>query len=1714
MRSLSAITIFRLPFVREHAQHIAACAFRVGCDIPRWRKFVLWSLLALCSANNCLAEPARLTVAELASLLEHPDPQVRLRAASSLGSRRGDAQSAVPALTKAATDRDSRVVRQAIDSLGLIGKQAASAASTIAQELVVRDVLYNHLRAMEPALAALSRDGHPLAAGLVQVVTSLRYYSDFGIRFTATESLGWLGPDGAEFARPALLAVLRHRTFDDQRLSIAAVTALGYLGPGAAPAIPNLLNFAVQPGLGQPATEALARLGETAKPALIQSLRHENEDVRYVALQALAKMDRHDPRWAVPLAKDKSRGIRRAVAFEFQVAAQSLTDEALTALQGLLNDEDEQVQINALNAAQALAKQTNRKPFVQEAVTPLLASPRQQVRTYAARILAPFRPTSPKLVEDLVRGYEEEKNQYSRLAILEAMCSLDPPLPLARGFLKQLASKGDHSLRMQCDKLLKEKFSDPKADPAINEASSAEEKRAWILAHPIHESVKPVDIGLLPTLVMALDAISDPQRNYLVWECEELGWSGVEPLIDALKNKPAATRTAVAECLRRIEWSRVLRRSGGGKLLPAADAPPQAERRNSLERAETALVEALDDDVASVRVFVAATLLRLQSEQRLQWQRGAGAGPVPESAELKRSDAIAARARAVLEQAVKSSDQVMRHTAMSYLPQSQPQTVSLEPLLEMLSNADLAVRLQGCRELGKLRKLPPEIAPRLTALLQDLPLRVDPSEKRDEKALRDQLRISLAQVLGRIDDLSPDAVSAVIEALLEENSNSGYAALRKASRAALPVLVSKLDDPRVWVRRAVTNALRENSANWKEAGDALKNAVGDVDPEVRFNARFGMIRSYPSDPQFVVDALRDESAWVRQQTLAGYWVWNSSAPAAMPSILRSCTDPDGEVRAQAATVLGNMHVNSPDAHRTLQSLLSDDVSMVRKSAVVAMRTDLLVDENTLKKMASLLDDSDPAVIRETINTLMRSGTAGDRILLEKSDSPLFIAAWKGRFGEYSSTPVPNPNLPGAAQWLARRMIDEPDRRRHIIGRMHEYRDSLIASAAFPTILGACESDQPEVRAGAADFMGKMPNVAHNAIPAMAKLAVDADDKVRVQALDGIARLESYGAEGVPALIDALSDQAPPVRIAAAKAIGKLHLVAPQAVEPLIERLSDDDETVRVEVFAALATYGPRAAIAAPTVKQSLDDAATAMTEIGAAAALASLSTDHRPAALGRLLQYLDHRHPPTAQAAWMALGAISPPAVELLPEVMEIISHPPFQVPAGSFPFSLPPSLVVRSVPDEKVRVFQSHVLALLRSQVAPAWCIGVLRELTTDGLTEQVVALFDEWADRELFGLFSDQVINERLSAVELDRLFAKILEKCSRREYLQRTLACRTLILFLPNHAPEVNHELSTFFREAGPSEWNTIAWNISRAARGLNAETLKIVLDVPDEFVRCAALKAVARQGVQAKALTEQVIEYSKSTNHAIRRNACPAIAAVAGQDARTSQRLVELIDDIDRDVRAAAANALGALPSRNKECLTALLSAAVDSDGVVRREAIAALGRQRPPTKDTFERLLKAVDEDDLLVREAAIEAIGALGVGGKEAVSRLRQEVQQGRYAMRLAAAQALAGIALHDAATDETMRSLLSSGLPLLRIYGAAFLANDSQMGGNARQVLKDGLLDSDAAVQVAAAKAIAWTGASASEFIPLLRSLARDGREEVRAAALKALETLNAMDA
>jgi HEAT repeat protein len=444
----------------------------------------------------------------------------------------------------------SRLHSGAIEALGAIGSEAASAVPVLKKLLVGKDV---HLAtAAGLALSEILPAGSEQLAEVVPVLVKSLANTSPEIRNQAIFGLGACG-------RQALPTLTKLVAGHDKNHDLAwqAAAALALLGPDAEPAIPDLVSAlkSKQQSVVAQSAAALGAIGPAAKgavPQLQALLAHKDIVIREYAANALGNMGAAAA-GAVPdltkMLKDENEDIRRIAAG----ALGRIGPDAETAIPALIAALDDERGPVALHAAEALGQiGPNAVPHLAKA----LADPRRQ--QLAVMVLAEMGPASKPAAGALADALSEHDGQES-----------EQHLEMCREILITLAHIG------------------PDAKPAVpallkilgNEKHELRGGAAWALANiGAKEAIPWLKKALESNDGSKLQLVAPVALMVLEPEDEEYVRLAVPSLGRALENPSGSVRREAATILARI----------GPKAAPAVDklaavlADPDPSIRNAV----------------------------------------------------------------------------------------------------------------------------------------------------------------------------------------------------------------------------------------------------------------------------------------------------------------------------------------------------------------------------------------------------------------------------------------------------------------------------------------------------------------------------------------------------------------------------------------------------------------------------------------------------------------------------------------------------------------------------------------------------------------------------------------------------------------------------------------------------------------------------------------------------------------------------------------------------------------------------------------------------------------------------------------------------------------------------------------------------------------------------------------------------------------------------
>jgi HEAT repeat protein len=350
-------------------------------------------------------------------------------------------------------------------------------------------------------------------------------------------------------------------------------------------------------------------------------------------------------------------------------------------------------------------------------------------------------------------------------------------------------------------------------------------------------------------------------------------------------------------------------------------------------------------------------------------------------------------------------------------------------------------------------------------------------------------------------------------------------------------------DTLVWALASAKKAERSQAALLlgrygnaaKAAAPALAIALqGDADNTAANSAAVALAQVGRPGVKYLIEALNDEDAAVRQRAAAAMTLLGPDARSAVPALLLALRDDSAQVRAAAAQALGEVGGDPKQVPPALCHALADLVPEVRRQAGLAL--------------ASLGEDAVPAL----------------RTALKSVDPTIRIEAAQALAGMGS-------DARGAVADLARLLKDEEAQVRTAgaaaLGALGEE-----AQEAIPILLEVLRTEKGyEVQV---QTFQAITVIGSKDIPSLRKALKEINNTTTWATPYILKQFGPNAKDAIPFLIKGLSHKDPGNRLTAALALGEIGTDAKVAGPALMKALQDPSPSVRVGVAAALASVDP------------------------------------------------------------------------------------------------------------------------------------------------------------------------------------------------------------------------------------------------------------------------------------------------------------------------------------------------------------------------------------------------------------------------------------------------------------------------------------------------------------------------------------------------------------
>jgi HEAT repeat protein len=397
-----------------------------------------------------------------------------------------------------------------------------------------------------------------------------------------------------------------------------------------------------------------------------------------------------------------------------------------------------------------------------------------------------------------------------------------------------------------------------------------------------------------------------------------------------------------------------------------------------------------------------------------------------------------------------------------------------------------------------------------------------------------------------------------------QERNQADSALRNLGPEAIPVLcrVLRVSDDRGWpslrtlLAKGMASSFRTDlAARRREAAASLLARLGpravaaapdlverlaDKDQGVIRSAEKALACIGPACLPELVVALKDSRPAIRgraAELLSNKEAFGRAVFSTVGALVRTLDDPEAQVRAQAATVLGRLGDDRQPILRGLEQRLADPVESVRVAALRALGELGPRAQSVSVALAGRLQDSSPQVQVEAARALWRIDHQSQEIV------PVFIQGLKNQ----------------AVHWQAALALGE-------VGP--------AAREAVPALLEALQTEiahrpsrTPQSAALALSRMGP------TAVPGLVALLDHEQAPVRVGAALALAGQGTNAAPAAARLAEMLRDPDPEARMVAVLALGAIGPAARTARAKLAQLMNEGDEYLRAAVVATINRLG-------------------------------------------------------------------------------------------------------------------------------------------------------------------------------------------------------------------------------------------------------------------------------------------------------------------------------------------------------------------------------------------------------------------------------------------------------------------------------------------------------------------------------------------------------------
>jgi HEAT repeat protein len=1337
-------------------------------------------------------------------------------------------------------------------------------------------------------------------------------------RIQALQRLERLGPRAA----PAVTALIVGLSDRDPKIRKETADVLHRIGPPARPAVPALLAALNDPDskVRTAAAWALQAAKPDAKavmPALVANLRAGADRRSPVVVYALAALGEPAMPVLIELLHDNDKGLRQTAAYSLSrrgPAARAFIPALIEALR--LPEREAREHIAAALAGAGA-----------EAVEPLIRALRDRdpkVRGGAARALETMGAQAKDAVPALIAALSDEEPPDDPKA--ERGPSFDfwqrEGEPHPSGYYSALRAIGSPAV------------------PAMLAQLSAPARRAPALALRALGFLGNDAKTAVPRLIGLL---SDPDlRGEAASALGGIGARDAIPsLITSMKDPDSGFRARAAEALGRIGWERQAAQYSSPTIARGAIRPLALALKDSDPRVRAAAARALKDIGSEASVAIPELVAAVKDTAAEVRVAALGA--------FGRVGRVPAASRGVVLALLKDPDRRVRMAAVGAIDEDALKTAAtVAGLLAALEDPDADVRASAAARLDNTHV---ESFTSYEGAFRDSP------ELVKNRAAPEALRAALG-------DADPRVRASVAWLLPVFHSEAA---------ASVPLLIARLKDPQVSVRRAAGEALAQFGPAAKDATSALLEALGDSD------------ENYVNDHNVSAKAARALEA-----------IGPDAKAAMIDRLTTRLADPDAAVRRRASWALQRLGGNvssalfrllaNPKTPPAIKTEVLGILSEVSGAGVVAR-----VGEEerpgpesrdaipALRELARDEDERVRAQARMLLVAVAPAGEAAARSLLE--------AIRAGDVSEWDYDQALESLDPSAIDGLIEGLRDPEEEVRTA---------SAYALAGLADDLPRPDDDPFEGEKPDAEAEARARGLLARAEAARALVAALKDSDTEVQWAAAWALYALGGGEGaVPALIEMARDRSTRVAMGA-----RIRLASPiGGGNGNRGNGSGNGEMLRVAAIQALGGFGAAAVPAIPALTDALKDgdpltrwyAAGVLGEIGPAAKVA----------VPELIRVLQSKVDVPGAPGGMGIGGMG-----IKPDGLDVVAANALGQIGPDSRAAVPPLTEMLADSDDTRRATAAEALGRIGLAAAPA--VPGLVKLLSD----------PAWfvADNAAKALG-----NIGAPAV------AGLIEVLHRPEAEVRRLAIAALGDVGPEAAaalPDLVRALADPDEETRAAAAEAIGPIGNGAAAAAAVSGLLAALKDPDRVVRKNATEALGKVGNRDDRVIPALASMMRDSDDEVQNAGSHGLETI-GMPAFSSLRA--LLQDEETDLRESAAYSLSRLVNvrwnrregetleqvraRVKEAREALFAMLRDPDERARTGASQALGNAGA---DVIPELMADLRDPSHVVRLQAVRALAFMGGDARPALDGLRSLLGDLDQEVCFAAESAISAIALPD----------------------------------------------------------------------------------------------------